>query len=92
MQPTGVEAFAEGVFPGSPDWGRRCPGGLGSGSRIGQHAALGISELDAIVDVGVAEPPLVVEPVVSRAEADEIPGVGWTVRRPMDDVMQVQAP
>ena len=96
MEPAGVEAFADGVFPGSPDRGWRGPRGLGSGSRIGQHTASGVGEFDVTFRIGIevgvagdAEPSLVMEAVVPRAEADEIPGVGWTMRRPMDDVVHL---
>ena len=99
MEPAGVEAFAEGVFPGSPDRGWWRPGGLGSGSRIGEHATPGIGELDATFDSGIevgvpgdVEPSLVVEAVVSRAEAQQVPGVGGTVCRPVDDVNHFDEP
>ena len=98
-EPTGVEAFTEGVLPGSPDRGWRRPRRLGSGSRIGQHAASGVGELDTTFEsrseVGVTgdvESPLVVEAVVSRAEAQQIPGIGGPVCRPKDDVMYFDEP
>ena len=92
VEPAGVEALADGVFPGSPDRGWRCPRGLGSGSGVEECPTVRIGECHAVVDVGVAgdpEPPLVMEAVVSRAQADQVPGVGRAVRRPVDDVVHL---
>ena len=50
-------------------------------------------KVHTVVDVGVsvdAESALVVEPVVSRAEADEVPGVGGSVVFPVDDVVDLE--
>ena len=90
VEPAEVEAFAERVLPGASGGRRWCPRWLGSGSARGEQAPVGIGEADAAFDIGVAldpQPTLVVETVVARAEADEVPRIGGAVAAPVDDVV-----
>ena len=64
-------------------------------ARVGDRAAAGVGELDAVGVIGVAgdaEQTLVVHPVVSWAQADQVPRVGRAAVVPVDDVVDLDEP
>src|SRR6478735_529032 len=69
------------------------PRGLGFGPAGGDHSAVGVGEDDPASEVGVpgdAQLALVVQAVVVRTEADQIPGVRPAAVFPVDDVVHLE--
>ena len=88
------ESFAGGVGVAAARW-------LGAGwwpgrcATAGQLAAVGVGEHEGLGAVGVAgdaEPAQVVEAVVARAHAEQVPRLGRAVPAPVVDVVDLHAP
>ena len=75
--------------------GGGAPGGSGLAPDSTRVRPLASVKLDAVVDIGVpgdAEPTLVMEPMMFRAQTGQIPRVGGAVVRPVDDVVDLDEP